>query len=271
MSREVIKMKQGMSYSCKEKIIILNVFKYFSKMHPEKCVTEIVRRTSKATGCSEKSIFQFRKEEDSPQGFKEPSKTKVRKNLNINSRFLKYDEEVRESIKEIIYDLKYRNIVPSLSTILKNVKSNSNLPNFSLMTLRRLLFDMGFYYQKQKNTNKAILVEKNKENAEEPKIIETKDEVQCVKPNELEKMSDKSTNMPETVPENHAYMPNPNHGHMPLLHFGQNENHIMDGVPVGFQHQMMLDPRIHHPIHPIPHSMGFLQYPSHHHNMVTQQ
>ncbi|KAK9721472.1 hypothetical protein QE152_g21579 [Popillia japonica] len=143
---EVKKMKQGMSYSCKEKTIILNVFKYFRQQYPDKCVTDLVRRTAKATGCSEKSIFQFRKEEASVEGFKEPSKTKVRKNININSRDIKYDSNVRQSIRDIIYELKYKNIVPSLNTILKQVNADTQLPNFSVMTLRRLLFDMGFFY-----------------------------------------------------------------------------------------------------------------------------
>lgn len=163
---EIKKMKQGMSYSCKEKTIILNVFKYFRIQFPEKCVTDIVRRTSKATGCSEKSIFQFRKEEASATGFREPSKTKIRKNININSRDIKYDNNVRQSIRNIIYDLKYRNIVPSLNTILKHVNADDQIPNFSLMTLRRLMFDMGFYYEK--NGNKSVLAEKSvgiKENA----------------------------------------------------------------------------------------------------------
>lgn len=151
-------MKQGMSYTCKEKTIILNVFKYFRIQFPEKCVTDIVRRTARATGCSEKSVFQFRKEEASVEGFKEPSKTKIRKNININSRDIKYDNTVRQAIRSIIYDLQYKNIVPSLNTILKQVNADSQLPNFSLMTLRRLMFDMGFSYQK--NGTKSILVER---------------------------------------------------------------------------------------------------------------
>lgn len=158
---EIKKMKQGMSYSCKEKIIILNVFKYFRQQFPEKCVTEIVRRTSRATGCSEKSIFQFRKEESSAEGFKIPSKTKIRKNININSRDIKYDSTVRQSIRNIIQDLKNKHIMPSLNAILSQVKADSMMPNFSLMTLRRLLFDMGFCYEKQ--GSKLVLVDKQNE------------------------------------------------------------------------------------------------------------
>lgn len=148
-----------MSYSVKEKIIIMNVFKYFSQEYPELRVTEIVRRTARATGCSDKSIFQFRKEEDT--GFKEPSKTKARKNININSREIKYDEEVRKTIREIIKNLKDKKNVPSLNKILGHLVKRDDMPKFSLMTLRRLLCDMGYSYVK--NGNKYTLMEQNRD------------------------------------------------------------------------------------------------------------
>ncbi|XP_030747285.1 uncharacterized protein LOC115875875 [Sitophilus oryzae] len=156
---QIKKMKQGMSYSGKEKTIIMNVFKYFRNEFPNQTVTEIVRKTTRATGCSEKSIFSFRKEEISPQGFKEPSKRRIRKNINSNNRLIKYNETVRKRIKEIIYQLKNTNPSPSLTTILKSISADNSLPKFSVMTLRRLLFDMGFYYEK--NGTKTILLEKN--------------------------------------------------------------------------------------------------------------
>ncbi|XP_019875646.1 uncharacterized protein LOC109603596 [Aethina tumida] len=184
-SVDIKKMKQGMSYSKKEKTIILNVFKYFRAEYSDKCVTEIVRRTSRATGCSEKSIFMFRKEEKT--GFKEPSKTKIRKNININSRFIKYDETVRQSIRKIIYDLKYKNIVPSLNTILKSVNGDESLPDFSLMTLRRLLFDMGFYYEK--DGRKSILMENNPQQAKPTECLinneQSKPDSQLPQPNHM--------------------------------------------------------------------------------------
>nr|CAH7736656.1 unnamed protein product [Callosobruchus chinensis] len=160
MAQEVVKMKQGMSYTKKEKTIILNVFKYFQKMCPDKCVTENVKQTSRATGCSEKSIFHFRKEEASKEGFRNPSKTRERKSTNINNRLVKYNNNTRQTIRNIIYNLKHKNINPSLSTLLKNIRADNQLPALSLTTLRRLLCDMGFYYEKDKDTNKIVLVEK---------------------------------------------------------------------------------------------------------------
>lgn len=263
MSKGIIKMKQGMTYSCKEKTIILNVFKYFRKINPDKSITEIVRRTAEATGCSEKSVFQFRKEEASPEGFKEPSKTKIRKNININSRFFKYDEAVRESIKFIIYDLKYKNILPSLSTILKNVNSSEKLPNFSLMTLRRLLFDMGFTYEKEKTSNKSILVEmsNNKDNMEQnlkkPKIKEV---IAPITSQHTPKPIDSQQCVPFQVSEaashNQMYLPNQTHRQIPA-HLRHYDNCMIDRGQIGFQHNILLNQRI------IPNSM----HPIHHHNL----
>ncbi|XP_074025897.1 uncharacterized protein [Leptinotarsa decemlineata] len=288
MAQEVVKMKQGMSYSCKEKTIILNVFKYFKNTYPEKCVTEIVRRTAKATGCSEKSVFQFRKEEASVEGFKEPSKTKIRKNININSRFIKYDDNVRQEIRNIIYDLKYRNIIPSLSLILKNVNGNEKLPNFSLMTLRRLLFDMGFCYEKEKNGNKSILVEKTsikKENLPVKNRNEVKASI-STKPN-IPQSIPKTLPVPQAplhqippLPQQPAQPHNvnlqqnqmfvPNQAHRGLgVPLGHHENHMVE--PIHLQHSMMWNHRMPHQVHPVPHNVGFMHHTAHPHGMVTHQ
>ncbi|KAB0799228.1 hypothetical protein PPYR_07108 [Photinus pyralis] len=276
---EIKKMKQGMSYSCKEKTIILNVFKYFRINFPEKCVTDIVRRTSKATGCSEKSIFQFRKEEASVEGFKEPSKTKIRKNININSRDIKYDNNVRQTIRNIIYDLKYRNIVPSLNTILKHVNADNHLPNFSLMTLRRLMFDMGFYYEK--NGNKSILAEKTVKQENNltmrgsSKIPEGENVLQKVAP---------IPHVQCTVPTNHLQPPINQHLNERVIPMAihVHENHIIPpvhapvphGVPVMLNHRKELMPLHHHGMIPSnmdPHLKRDMPPWMNSHNVIKQQ
>ncbi|KAF2883202.1 hypothetical protein ILUMI_22977 [Ignelater luminosus] len=260
---EIKKMKQGMSYTCKEKTIILNVFKYFRTNFPDKCVTDIVRRTAKATGCSEKSIFQFRKEEASAEGFKEPSKTKVRKNININSRDIKYDSNVRQAIRYIIYDLKYRNIVPSLNTILKHVNNDTQLPNFSLMTLRRLMFDMGFYYEK--NGNKSILSEKpivNKDNVpsnnikQPPKVYKQDNQNNTHINANSHKPPPPPPPPPPLLPQNICNVPPPNHIHphsinqqgqkMMPMHMSMHDTHMMPSVHAPAPHSMpMMLPHSH--------------------------
>lgn len=244
---EVKKMKQGMSYSCKEKTIILNVFKYFRQQYPDKCVTDLVRRTAKATGCSEKSIFQFRKEEASVEGFKEPSKTKVRKNININSRDIKYDSNVRQSIRDIIYELKYKNIVPSLNTILKQVNADTQLPNFSVMTLRRLLFDMGFFYEK--NGNKSILVERDQKNLN---VIKSNNPKSCNKKSSNNDNSnnngqfDTANNVSKTIPQIHHENNPTSLNHMHQVTGYQNPRIMHMHVPQPNHH--MIAPRSQHSV-----------------------
>ncbi|KAL3266764.1 hypothetical protein HHI36_010923 [Cryptolaemus montrouzieri] len=246
MSTEIKKMKQGMSYSCKEKTIILNVFKYFKTQFPDKCVTDLVRRTAKATGCSEKSIFQFRKEEASAEGFKAPSKTKIRKNININSRDIKYDDSVRQAIRNIVYDLKFKNIIPSLNTILKNVHANGQLPHFSLMTLRRLLFDMGFSYEKV--GNKSVLIEKPQEKQGLSKNKKLKNDTNSdtcsqLKNTNIQKTYDHISNpqnvMPTTntkiiTPVSNLPKPTPQH---PLNHLNNNSNSHLNHIGQTLEYQ----------------------------------
>ncbi|XP_044747948.1 uncharacterized protein LOC123309113 [Coccinella septempunctata] len=246
MSTEIKKMKQGMSYSCKEKTIILNVFKYFKSEFPDKCVTDLVRRTAKATGCSEKSIFQFRKEEASAEGFKAPSKTKIRKNININSRDIKYDDSVRQAIRNIIYDLKYKNIVPSLNTILKNVHLDSQLPNFSLMTLRRLLFDMGFSYEKV--GNKSILIERTETPNENGK--NKKDKSKLVnnvpaKNSNVQGFIGHNNTQQNTNPSCGNQLPKPTPQH-PVTHMNGNINLHLSHIGQSVDHQSS-----HHPLTPL--------------------
>lgn len=262
---DVVKMKQGMSYSRKEKTIILNVFKYFRSCYPDLCVTEIVRRTSKATGCSEKSVFQFRKEESSVEGFKQPSKTKIRKNININSRTVKYDNNVRLAIKNIIYDLKCKHIIPSLSRILKVVNSDEKLPNFSLMTLRRLLFDMGFCYERDNPGSKPVLVEKPIEDNSSKKIEKSN---KYKKPDNTNQISKSNVSEPilDSVPNSYPVQPPVSHIHQQNQLYMSNQNHhqiLPMAVP---QHENMMNNHFQmpqnlivnsrsHQLHPLAHNM----------------
>ncbi|KAJ3659272.1 hypothetical protein Zmor_010969 [Zophobas morio] len=275
---EIKKMKQGMSYSCKEKVIILNVFKYFRMEFPDFCVTEIVRRTSKATGCSEKSIFQFRKEEASGQGFKVPSTTKIRRNVNINSRDIKYDNTVRQGIRSIIYDLKYKNITTSLNTILKHVNQDAQLPNFSLMTLRRLLFDMGFCYEKQ--GNKSILVEKptvkkevkqekSGKSAKKPQKVAAQNIHPATEQvNSMDSINKPGPQIPQSnitmLSNHHLISTQQNHRLLPMHMTQHDNNHMMQSVHMPHHNMsMMLNHRMP-PSHPMPPSNVSLNItPSH--------
>lgn len=256
-------MKQGMSYSRKEKIIILNVFKYFRTYYPDLCITEVVRRTSKATGCSEKSVFQFRKEEASAEGFKQPSKTKIRKNININSRTVKYDDSVRQAIKNIIYDLKCRHIIPSLSRILKVVRSDEKLPSFSLMTLRRLLFDMGFSYERDNSGSKPLLVEKPvSDNSKKVKLQKNKKTEISSEPVKINSITTNKETVPNSMPGSYPIQKQVNIHHQHQFYM-PNQNHIL---PVSLpQHEnihshlqmpqdLIMNPKPHQ-LHPLPHSM----------------
>ncbi|CAH1989962.1 unnamed protein product [Acanthoscelides obtectus] len=140
--------------------------------------------------------------------------------MNINNRSVKYNDDVRQIIRNIIYSLKFKNINPSLNTLLKNIRANEQLPLLSLTTLRRLLGDMGFYYEKDKNTNKIVLVETLKEpllkNASKPPVSTN------VTPPVLTASNQNSDN----IQGSSIYLPNQRLGHNVPFQHGNQINHI---------------------------------------------
>jgi hypothetical protein len=201
-----------------------------------------------------------------------PSTTKIRRNININSRDIKYDNNVRQAIRNIIYDLKYKNIVPSLNTILKQVNGDPQLPNFSLMTLRRLLFDMGFCYEK--SGNKSILVEKpliptkkdaKKENLS-AKVAKKSLKVQPQNSPQLN-MNEQVNNMDRInkpipqIPQNNVVMPHnqphpvntqQNHRLLPMHVSQHDNNHMIPSMHIPHHNMpMMLNHRMP-AAHPMP-------------------
>lgn len=165
----VKKLNSGTIFNTGMKTIILNVYKYLRIKNPDMSVSETALRTAAATGASRSSVFQFRKEEGSAEGLRNPKKKK-RTKLATNSRDVKYDENVRMVIKNVVYDLKARNINANLKIILEHIKMHPDMPSLTIFTLRRLLADMGFVYKKE--GNKHILVEKviEVEKKKKPKV-----------------------------------------------------------------------------------------------------
>lgn len=157
------KLSKGTVFNTTSKIIILNVYKYFRTKSYDVNVSEAVRLTVEATGCSPTSVYQLRKEESSKEGLREPSKKRIRKGVHKLSRDLKYDDAVRTAIRNIVEELKSKEVILSLTTILHHIKitngmGNEQLQSMAPWTLRRLIYDIGFVYKK--DGKKKILVDK---------------------------------------------------------------------------------------------------------------
>lgn len=155
---EIRKRKKGQVLNNNERQLILNLINYLKKKHSEKSISEVIREISKATGCSERTIYKIRKE--ASKGITViNNRTRLRKNENKNSRNIKYDSFIKSLIRKKIHNHFLQNISPTLNTILSLVNNDSNLPNFKRSTLHTLLKEIGFVYEQK--GKKSLLTERN--------------------------------------------------------------------------------------------------------------
>lgn len=147
-----IKNKSNISYSVGQKVIILNVFKNLKEEHPDINISEVIRRTSKLTGCAERTIYRFRKEEESEHGLR-PARSNMGKKPAWK---LKYGDNERSAIKKVIYDCKARNIVPTLNQIQQSVLAKFNI-GVAKTSLRTLMREMGFEYVRKKGKEYTLI------------------------------------------------------------------------------------------------------------------
>lgn len=146
------KSKSNISYSVGQKVIILNVFKNLKEDHPDINVSEVVRRTSKLTGCAERTIYRFRKEEESEHGLR-PARSNMGKKPTWK---LKYGDNERSAIRKVIYDCKARNIIPTLNQIQQSVLAKFNI-GVAKTSLRSLMREMGFEYVRKKGKEYSLI------------------------------------------------------------------------------------------------------------------
>lgn len=155
---EIRKRKKGQVLSNNERQLIMNLMSYLKEKHVKKSLSEIIREISASTGCSERTIYKIKKEASKGVTFA-PSKTRVRKKENKNSRNIKYDSFVKSSIRRKVYNYFLQNIPPSLNSILTLVNGDPDLPKFKRSTLHTLLKEIGFVYEQK--GKKSLLSERN--------------------------------------------------------------------------------------------------------------
>jgi hypothetical protein len=147
--------RKGEKLRSRERELVLNVFSYFRK---SLSITEAVRETSKATGCSESTVYRVRKEA-SRGPLVTPSKTKNIRHPYKNSRTVIFDDFVRSGVRRKVHESFVKNIPPTLKSILSSVNMDSDLPDFKRTTLYCLLVDIGFVYERR--GKRSILIERD--------------------------------------------------------------------------------------------------------------
>lgn len=154
---EIQKRKKGQILNNNERQLILNLMYYLKEKNSNRSISEVIREISKATGCSERTIYKIRKEA-SKGVIVSSNRTRLRKKENKNSRNVKYDSYVKSAIRKKIHNYFLQNIPPTLNAVLCLVNNDPDLPNFKRSTLHTLLKEIGFVYEQK--GKKSLLTEK---------------------------------------------------------------------------------------------------------------
>lgn len=150
------KRQKGEKCSRKEKQLIINVFNYFAKSMN---ISAAVQEACKALGCSERTIYTIKREQEQKGQVSSPKKVKKRKGVQVNDRCHTYDENTQALIRRKVHEFFRQNVPPTLNKILVAINNDDDFPDFSRATLHRLLHDMGFEFQKV--GRKSILIERD--------------------------------------------------------------------------------------------------------------
>lgn len=154
---EIQKRKKGQILNNNERQLILNLMHYLKEKNSGRSISEVIREISKATGCSERTIYKIRKE--ASKGIVvTANRTRLRKKENKNSRNVKYDSYVKSGIRKKVHNYFLQNIPPTLNAILCLVNNDPDLPNFKRSTLHTLLKEIGFVYEQK--GKKSLLTER---------------------------------------------------------------------------------------------------------------
>lgn len=137
------RVKKG-HLSVKEKEMILNVYKCEMQNNPEDVIVNIVKTVSNKTGVSCASVYNVIRDYKNSHTFAAPKTNQNRKNS-----FDAIDDFDRNAIRRKIHNFFFKNEMPTLDKVLKEVNDDNDLPNFKRSTLHKFLKTLNFKYQRR--------------------------------------------------------------------------------------------------------------------------
>jgi hypothetical protein len=140
-------------YSSGERRIILHVYGVLRKENPNLSKRDVCERVHVLTGASRATIERLRKEFDNgplvTPGKKRPSQNRL-------TRVKKYTDFEKTAIRRKVHQLYRENIPPTSDKITMMVNEDPDLPNISSRTMRRLLNDLGFRFERRQRRSYLI-------------------------------------------------------------------------------------------------------------------
>lgn len=121
---------------------------------PKLTAKEMIKKISEETGIGQRTVSVTLSEYRNKKTVTSPNKTKIRPKVTD-----KVDELDQNAIRQKVHQFWHNHQIPTLNTILTAVNEDDSLPNFSKMSLYRVLKHLNFEYVR-KSRNSA-LIERN--------------------------------------------------------------------------------------------------------------
>nr|CAH7766353.1 unnamed protein product [Callosobruchus chinensis] len=151
--------------SANEKQIVLNIYKNQVQENGDMLVEELVQKVAVISGISRTSVNRIVREYRSNHPLSEPKAYPSRKKINEA-----IDDFDRGAIRRKVHSFFFRNELPIVDKILKDVSEDTDLPNFKRTTFYQLLKELDFRFLKRGRN--SLLLEKKKSLSEDKIISE---------------------------------------------------------------------------------------------------
>lgn len=138
------KIPKKSHFDIKTKEIILNIYKYEIQANPLRSVRETVKEVANKSGASVSSVYRIMIEYKTKHEFSEPKTNQNRKQI-VES----VDDFDRNAIRRKVHQYFFRNELPTLEKVLRDVNDDLQLPNFKRTTFYKLLKSLNFKYEKR--------------------------------------------------------------------------------------------------------------------------
>lgn len=126
------------------KQVILNVYKHEIVENQTSTIDEVVLKVSRKVGVCRASVFNVIREYKRNHTFSEPNTNKNKKTI-VKS----LDEADKHAIRRKVHDFFFKNEIPTIDKVLKEVNEDAVLPSFKRSTFYKLLKHLNFKWKKR--------------------------------------------------------------------------------------------------------------------------
>lgn len=147
------KRPKKLHFNINEKNVIMNIYKTQLEENPLLPVDELVRKAGNIAGVSSSSVYAVMREYKQKHYFSVPKPYPSRKKI-IDM----VDDFDLNAIRRKVHQFFFRNEMPTINSILKDVNDDPDLPNFKRSTFHKLLKKLSFKFLKRGRN--SLLLEK---------------------------------------------------------------------------------------------------------------